>query len=92
MVKIFKLFAGITRHPDEAWMEQIGRSATQEDWGFLHSCRYVLHDRDAKFYASFRSAPASGGVKTIPLPAKSPNLMPLQNDGSARSNKNACPR
>jgi len=66
--------AGITRHPDEAWMEQIGRSATQQDWGFLHSCRYVLHDRDTKFCASFRSALASGGVKTIPLPAKSPNL------------------
>jgi hypothetical protein len=33
-----------------------------------------LHDRDTKFCASFRSALASGGVKTIPLPAKSPNL------------------
>jgi hypothetical protein len=34
----------------------------------------VLHDRDTKFCASFRSALASGGVKTIQLPAKSPNL------------------
>ena len=66
--------AGITRHPDQEWMEQIGRSATQETWGYLHPCRYVLHDRDTKFCASFRSALASGGVKTIPLPAKSPNL------------------
>jgi hypothetical protein len=66
--------AGITRHPDQEWMEQIGRVATQETWGYLHSCRYVLHDRDTKFCASFRSALASGGVKTIPLPARSPNL------------------
>jgi putative transposase len=66
--------AGITRHPDQEWMDQIGRSATQESWGYLHPCRYVLHDRDTKFCASFRSALASGGVKTIPLPAKSPNL------------------
>ena len=66
--------AGITRHPDQAWMEQIGRSATQETWGYLHPCRYVLHDRDTKFCASFRSALASGGVKTILLPPKSPNL------------------
>jgi hypothetical protein len=66
--------AGITRHPDQEWMEQIGRSATQETWGYLHSCRYVLHDRDTKFCASFRSALASGGVKTMPLPAQSPNL------------------
>ena len=66
--------AGITRHPDQEWMDQIGRSATQETWGYLHPCRYVLHDRDSKFCASFRSALASGGVKTIQLPAKSPNL------------------
>ena len=26
--------AGITRHPDQEWMEQIARSATQETWGF----------------------------------------------------------
>ena len=68
------IVAGITRHPDQEWMEQIGRSATQDTWGYLHPSRYVLHDRDTKFCASFRSALASGGVKTIPLPARSPNL------------------
>src|ERR1017187_8595069 len=36
--------AGITRHPDQDWMEQIARSATQETWGYLLPCRYVLHD------------------------------------------------
>jgi putative transposase len=66
--------AGITRHPDRAWMEQIGRTATQDGWGYLQSCRYVLHDRDTKFCAAFRSALASGGVKTIPLPVQNPNL------------------
>jgi putative transposase len=66
--------AGITRHPDQEWMEQIARSATQETWGYLPPCRYVLHDRDTKFCAAFRSMLAEGGVKTIPLPARSPNL------------------
>ena len=66
--------AGITRHPDQEWMEQIARSATQDTWGYLHPCRYVLHDRDAKFCASFRLALATGGIKAIPLPARSPNL------------------
>ena len=66
--------AGITRHPDQDWMDQIGRSATQGTWGYLHPSRYVLHDRDTKFCASFHSALASGGVKTIPLPAKSPTV------------------
>ena len=66
--------AGITRHPDQDWMEQVGRTATQDTWGYLHSCRYVLHDRDTKFCVAFRSVLASGGVKTIPLPAQNPNL------------------
>jgi putative transposase len=66
--------AVITRHPDQDWMEQIARSATQDTWGYLHPCRYVLHDRDTKFCASFRSALATGGIKAIQLPARSPNL------------------
>jgi putative transposase len=66
--------AGITRHPDQEWMEQIARSATQETWGYLQPCRYILHDRDTKFCASFRSVLAGSGVKTLPLPARSPNL------------------
>jgi len=55
-------------------MQQIARSATQETWGYLDGCRYVLHDRVTRFCASFRSVLAGGGVKTIPLPASSPNL------------------
>lgn len=66
--------AGITRRSDKAWMEQIARSATQETWGYLHPCRYVLHDRDTKYCASFQSVLAAGGVKAIPPPARSPNL------------------
>ena len=66
--------AGITRHPDEEWMQQMARNATQDDRGQFNRCRYVLHDRDTKFCASFRSVLAAGGVKTIALPARSPNL------------------
>jgi hypothetical protein len=63
---------GYHQTSDQEWMEQIARSATQETWGYLHSCRYVLHDRDTKFYASFQSMLAVGGVKAIPLPARKP--------------------
>jgi hypothetical protein len=66
--------AGITRHPDREWMDQIARTATQETLGYLHPCRYVLHDRDSKFCASFRATLKCGGVKPIQLPARSPNL------------------
>jgi hypothetical protein len=66
--------AGITRHPDEEWMQQIARNASQESWGQLHRCRYVLHDHDTKFCASFRSVLRAGGIRPIRLPARSPNL------------------
>jgi hypothetical protein len=66
--------AGITWHPDAEWMEQIARSATQETWGYMNPCKYVLHDRDKKFCALFRSVLAAAGVKPIVLPARSPNL------------------
>jgi putative transposase len=55
-------------------MQHMAHNAAQDGWGQLATCRYVLHDRDSKFCASFRSALRSGGVKTIPLPARSPNL------------------
>ena len=66
--------AGITRHPDEAWMLQMARNATDETWGHLEHRRYALHDRDTKFCASFRATLASGGIRPIQLPARSPNL------------------
>ena len=55
-------------------MQQIARSATQETWGCLYPRRYVLHDHDTKFRASFRSVLRTGGIRPIRLPARSPNL------------------
>jgi len=66
--------AGITRHPNEAWMKQIARNVTMDEWGFLESRRYLIHDRDTKYCQSFRDIIETGDVKTLPLPARSPNL------------------
>ena len=66
--------AGMTPYPGQEWMEQQARNATMEEWGFLRGCRYLLHDRDTKFCASFRELVESGSVETIRLPARSPNL------------------
>src|SRR6478609_3689094 len=66
--------AGLTVHPNEAWMKQIARNATMDDCGALRDCRYLLHDRDTKFTRSFRAIIASGRVKLLALPACSPNL------------------
>ncbi len=64
----------MTPYPGHEWMEQQARNATMEESGFLRGCRYLLHDRDRKFCGSFRELIDSGSVKTIRLPARSPNL------------------
>ena len=66
--------AGITPHPNEAWMKQIARNVTMHEWGFLESCRYLIHDRDTKFTDSFRAIVRSSDVEPLKLPARSPNL------------------
>jgi len=66
--------AGMTPHPNEAWMMQIARNVTMDEWGFLGNCRYLIHDRDTKYCRSFRDIIESGDVKTLRLPARSPNL------------------
>jgi hypothetical protein len=66
--------AGVTRHPTEPWMLQVARNATSDSWGYLQNRRYVLHDRDAKFCASFRETLRSGGIQPLALPPRSPNL------------------
>ncbi len=66
--------AGVTRHPTEQWMTQIARNAIDQESGYLQQHRYVLHDRDTKFCAEFRETLATGGVKCLRLPPRSPNL------------------
>ena len=59
--------AGITVHPNEAWMKQIARNATMNDCGALRDCRYLLHNRDPNFMQSFRAILVSGRVKPLAL-------------------------
>ena len=66
--------AGITDHPEACWMRQMACNATLEGMGDLNGCRYVLHDRDAKFCAEFRETLAVAGVKCLRLPPRSPNI------------------
>jgi transposase InsO family protein len=66
--------AGITAHPNEAWMMQVARNATMEAWGFLESGQYLIHDRDTKFCAAFKQILDDAGVKRVPLPPRSPWL------------------
>src|SRR4051812_1926523 len=66
--------AGITRHPTEAWINQMARNAVDDASGALRQCRYVLHDRDAKFCSAFDDVLASEGIQSLKVPPRSPNL------------------
>jgi putative transposase len=66
--------AGMTPHPDAAWMVQIARNMTMDEWGFLAPGQYLIHDRDGKFCPAFQHTIDEAGVKRVPLPPRSPNL------------------
>jgi sugar phosphate isomerase/epimerase len=66
--------AGVTPHPNEAWMNQVARNLTMDGWGFLNRQRHLIFDRDTKFCASFRRIVRDAGVKLVRLPPMSPNL------------------
>ena len=66
--------AGITRHPDQYWMEQVARNVTMEEVGFLNGYKRLIQDRDTKFCPEFRKLIESQGIENFRLPARSPNL------------------
>jgi transposase InsO family protein len=66
--------AGVTPHPNQAWMMQIARNLTMEQCGFLSPGQYLIHDRDDKFCPAFQRRIDEAGVKRVPLPPQSPNL------------------
>ena len=66
--------AGVTPHPNEAWMVQVVRNVTMEEWGFLAPGQYLIHDRDTKFCAAFQHIIDDAGVERVVLPPRSPNL------------------
>jgi transposase InsO family protein len=66
--------AGVTPHPNEAWMMQVARNVTMEEWGFLSPGQYLIHDRAGKYCPAFQQLIDAAGVKRVPLPPRSPNL------------------
>lgn len=66
--------AGIVREPNGDWMKQIARNLTDVGEGFLRGARHLIHDHDPLFTQEFRKILRAGGVETVKLPARSPNL------------------
>jgi putative transposase len=52
----------------------VDRNLADCDDGFLNGARYLIHDRDPLFTRAFSELLKSSGVKTVKLPARSPNL------------------
>jgi len=66
--------AGIAPDPDGRWMKQMARNLTDAEDGFVVGTRYLIHDRDPLFTNEFGQVLRSAGVKTVKLPAQSPDL------------------
>ena len=65
--------AGVAVNPDGKWMEQVARELLDPVDGFLRRATHVIHDRDPLYTAAWKGLVASRGVKSVPIPAKSPN-------------------
>ena len=65
--------AGIAVDPGEEWMKQVARNLTDPVDGFLRGAKYLIHDRDPLFSKAFVAILKSGGVKSVKIPAQSPN-------------------
>ena len=66
--------AACTRTLGDDFMKQIARNLTDPFDGFLKDKKYLLIDRDSNFSSVFRASLKHAGVKSVRLPAKSPNL------------------
>ena len=65
--------AGITAHPDGAWMQQVGRNLTDAVSGFLSGKKYLIMDRDVIFHAGFRRLLEQSGIQPVRTPPSAPN-------------------
>ena len=66
--------AGIIQQPYGEWMKQIARNLIDVVDGFLKKSEYLIHDRDPLYTREFADILTSGGVRTVKLPARSPDL------------------
>jgi putative transposase len=60
--------------PGEEWMKQVARNLTDPVNGFLRRAKYLIHDRDSLFSKAFIAVLKAGAVKSVEIPAQSPNF------------------
>ncbi len=65
--------AGCTAHPTAAWVAQQARQLAWTTHEAGASPRFLIHDRDAKFPATFDTVLASEGMAIVRTPYRAPN-------------------
>ena len=63
-------FAGCTANPTGSWVTQPARNLSFA--GLLERMRFLIHDRDSKFTASFDEVFGSEGIRVIHTPIRAP--------------------
>jgi transposase InsO family protein len=64
---------GSTPHPDDLFMNQVGRTLTAADAGILVGYRVLICDRDAKWSAAVRERLGEAGIRVVQTPFRAPN-------------------
>jgi putative transposase len=64
---------GSTLHPDEAFVLQVARAATDADDGCLRASRFLICDRDTKWSLAVRQTLAAAGIRVVQTPYAAPN-------------------
>ena len=62
-----------TPHPDEVFMQQVVRTLTAADDGWLVDHRVLICDRDTKWSASVRARFEEAGIRVVLTPYRAPN-------------------
>jgi transposase InsO family protein len=65
---------GVVHEPHGEWMRNVARGLLDGVDGFLLGKTHLILDRDPVFTARVRATLASGGVRVVRLPSRSPNL------------------
>jgi putative transposase len=67
--------AGVTAHPDSAWVTQQARIPAIEDR--LSKAQFLIRDRDAKYSGPFDEVFRCEGLRIIHTSIRSPKAMPM---------------